>query len=151
MNENQLDAKYKQLQMLLHPDRFANKSEVERKISAVQSSLVTHAYETLKNQKLRAEYLLSLEGQKVDESDVDQMFLIEIMELMEVVNREELSQQDLKLLMKENEMEREQMGKEFNAAMSQRDFDVARKCAAKINYLVRVGDAIYERTDVHGG
>jgi molecular chaperone HscB len=147
VNEHQLDTKYKQLQMLLHPDRFENKSEVERKLSAVQSSLVTHAYQTLKNPKLRAEYLLSLEGQKVDESDVDQMFLMEVMEMNEILNEEEVSQSQLKQYMRENEAMKEQVGKEFSDSMLNKDYVNARKSAAKLNYLVRIRDTIYEMLD----
>ena len=66
IDEVTLDRTFKKLQMLLHPDRFELKSDTERKISAIQSSLVTQAYQVLRNPHLRAEYLLSLHDQKVD-------------------------------------------------------------------------------------
>ncbi len=149
IDEVALDKTFKQLQMLLHPDRFALKSETERKISAIQSSLVTQAYQVLKNPKLRAEYLLALQGHKVDVTDVDQEFLMEMMELMEVLNEnDELTQEQLKELMQMNERERSEVGRLFSQSFDARDWSKAKQYAAKLNYLVRVRDTIYERLDV---
>jgi len=151
IDEQKLDQTFKKLQMLLHPDRFACKSETEKKISAVQSSLVTNAYQVLKNPKLRAEYLLALEGQKVDVSDVDQEFLMDTMELMETLNEEELTQDELRSFMSQNEQEREDVGQEFNEAFAARDWLAAKHAAAKLNYLVRSRDTIYEMLEVEHG
>jgi hypothetical protein len=40
-----LDAEYKRMQMLLHPDKFANHTVIERNASNVTSSCVNEAYQ----------------------------------------------------------------------------------------------------------
>ncbi|XP_050679642.1 uncharacterized protein LOC126975684 [Leptidea sinapis] len=47
INENDLSMKFKHLQKLLHPDKFANKNKTEQEISERYSSLVNEAYKTL--------------------------------------------------------------------------------------------------------
>ncbi len=57
-----LDLAYFALQSKLHPDRFTQKTENERKFSIEQSIALNQAYETLKNPLNRAEYMLQLRG-----------------------------------------------------------------------------------------
>ncbi len=57
-----LDLAYFSLQSKLHPDRFTNKTETEKKFSIEQSIALNQAYETLKNPLNRAEYMLQLRG-----------------------------------------------------------------------------------------
>jgi len=60
-----LDGRFKDLQKQLHPDKFANKSMVERAASAETSSTVNQAYQTIKNPQLRMNYILARLGIEV--------------------------------------------------------------------------------------
>lgn len=81
-----LTGRYRDLQKALHPDRFANAPDQERRLSLQQAAQVNSGYETLRDPLARARYLLTLQGAEHDDetstiSDVD--FLEEQMELRE--------------------------------------------------------------------
>jgi molecular chaperone HscB len=81
-----LDARYRELQRSLHPDRFVSAGDRERLQSVQQATQVNEAYRTLKDPLLRGRYLLQLGGYTFDDehhttSDID--FLMEQMELRE--------------------------------------------------------------------
>lgn len=82
-----LSERYKELQRQLHPDRFANKSEEERNLSDTWSPMVNEAYTTLLKPVKRANYLLELAGNPLEEGDIhlDANFLAEVMELNEEI------------------------------------------------------------------
>lgn len=78
-------ARYRDLQRAVHPDKFANASEQERRLSVQQAALINEAYQTLKSPLARARYLLEMKGITLDDTDtaMDPMFLMEQMELRE--------------------------------------------------------------------
>ncbi|MEE6513606.1 hypothetical protein FKM82_021354 [Ascaphus truei] len=80
----ELQKKYRNLQRLLHPDHFSQKSQNERDLSEKQSSLVNKAYGTLLSplsKRTLSRHGITLE----DGSDgvVDAQFLFEILEISE--------------------------------------------------------------------
>ncbi len=82
-----LSLRYRDLQRTVHPDRFANASEQEKRLSLQQTALINEAFQTLKSPLPRARYLLELNGINLDDNDtaMDPGFLMEQMELREEV------------------------------------------------------------------
>ena len=80
-----LSERYRDLQRAVHPDKFANASDQDRRLSVQQATQVNEAYQTLKSPLLRARYLLELQGVDLDDTDtsMDPMFLMEQIELRE--------------------------------------------------------------------
>src|SRR5687767_436413 len=81
-----LDRAYRDIQSQIHPDRFAQAGDAERRASMQMTTQVNEAYRTLKSPVLRAKYLLGLHGVDVDFETNTAMppeFLTEQMELRE--------------------------------------------------------------------
>ncbi len=81
-----LTERYRALQHVAHPDRFASATDREKRVSVQQSAYINEALQTLKVPLKRAKYMLELKG--IDMSSetsiqMDQAFLIEQMELRE--------------------------------------------------------------------
>ena len=91
----ELDARYRNLQRSVHPDRFASSSDRERRISMQQATQINEAYEVLKDPLKRGRYLLELRGHAIeprDSSHQDSAFLMQQMELRETLA--DIRQQD---------------------------------------------------------
>ncbi|MEN8179373.1 MAG: co-chaperone HscB [Pseudomonadota bacterium] len=81
-----LAERYRELQRVIHPDRYANASEQERRLSMQGASRINEAFETLKDPIARGSYLLTLHGIQMDarkETTQDMAFLMEQIELRE--------------------------------------------------------------------
>jgi len=78
-------ARYRDLQRAVHPDKFANAPDQERRLSVQQAAQINEAYQTLKLPLSRARYLLELNGITLNDNDtaMEPMFLMEQMELRE--------------------------------------------------------------------
>ncbi len=57
-----LEARYRELQREVHPDRFAAAPDAERRVSLQLATRVNEAYRTLKSPLKRAVYILQLRG-----------------------------------------------------------------------------------------
>jgi molecular chaperone HscB len=81
-----LEQSYRDLQGLVHPDRFAQAGDAERRASMQMTTRVNEAYRTLKNPVHRAKHLLELHGVDVAFETNTQMptdFLLQQMEMRE--------------------------------------------------------------------
>jgi len=61
-----LEKKFLQLSWKLHPDNYVNATPEEREISLKRSSELNDAYRTLREPVARVEYLLAIEGARVE-------------------------------------------------------------------------------------
>ena len=83
-----LDNRYRELQAQVHPDKFVQSGDAERRLSLQWATRANEAYQVLKNPLLRAQYLLSLAGHDVEGENNNAMppeFLMEQMEWREAV------------------------------------------------------------------
>ena len=84
----QLNGRFRELQTIVHPDRYAAAGDEQRLRAIKLSSYLNEAYETLKSPLRRAGYLLQLRGldiEKVDQSDLDPELLFEQISLREAL------------------------------------------------------------------
>ena len=83
-----LDQSYRALVRSVHPDRFVNASDQERRISMQQATQINEGYQVLKDPLKRGRYLLELDGRVHDDernTTSDTPFLMEQMELREAL------------------------------------------------------------------
>ncbi|XP_048198681.1 iron-sulfur cluster co-chaperone protein HscB isoform X2 [Perognathus longimembris pacificus] len=86
VDTTKLQQRYQQLQRLIHPDFFSQRSQIEKDFSEKHSTLVNDAYKTLLAPLSRGLYLLKLHGIEIPEGtdcEIDSQFLMEIMEINE--------------------------------------------------------------------
>lgn len=90
-----LSQRYQELQRVVHPDKFANASDRERRLSVEKAAVINEAYQVLKSPQRRARYMLELQSVSFDDEKdtaLDPAFLMEQIELREALG--ELSQND---------------------------------------------------------
>jgi molecular chaperone HscB len=84
-----LEARYRELQREVHPDRFAAASQAEQRVSMQLATRVNEAYLTLKSPLRRAAYLLQLHGVDPEfetNTEMPPEFLAEQMERRETLD-----------------------------------------------------------------
>lgn len=82
----QLDARWKQLQREVHPDRFAAQGAAAQRVAMQWSARINEAYQRLKDPQRRAAYLCELHGAPIEAENNTAMpaeFLMQQMELRE--------------------------------------------------------------------
>ncbi len=87
INKIELDQKVKTLQTKFHPDKFANGSDLEKRLALQLSSHVNDGYKILSDIVLRVEYILKINNFVKDESMTinDPDFLQEQIEYNELI------------------------------------------------------------------
>src|SRR5574343_545588 len=78
-----LDSRYRDIQAQVHPDRFANASDAERRLSMQWATHANAAYQTLKKPLERAKYMLHLAGHDIQEENNNDMPADSLMDQME--------------------------------------------------------------------
>lgn len=85
----QLDARWKELQRQVHPDKFAAQGAAAQRVAMQWSARINEAYRRLKDPLNRAAYLCELNGAPIDAESNTAMpaeFLMQQMELREAVD-----------------------------------------------------------------
>jgi molecular chaperone HscB len=84
----QLDSRYRELQRIMHPDRYASAGDQERRLAMQQATRINEGYQTLKDPLKRGRYLLELGGFVFSDqhhTTRDGEFLMRQMELREAL------------------------------------------------------------------
>jgi molecular chaperone HscB len=88
LDVGELGMRYRDLQAVVHPDRYANASDQEQRLALQQATQVNEAYETLRDPLRRAIYMLRLHGVDTNQETAttrDTGFLMQQMELREAL------------------------------------------------------------------
>ncbi|XP_033827957.2 iron-sulfur cluster co-chaperone protein HscB [Periophthalmus magnuspinnatus] len=142
-----LQKKYLQLQRLLHPDNFSQKSEREQGYSESQSALVNKAYETLLKPLSRGLYMLELQGLNIEEgtdSAVNSELLMELMEINEALDAVETPQEA-------NEIGQDTKGKladlteQIDTALNKGELQTAKALLTKMKYFANIEEKVKEK------
>lgn len=84
----QLDSAYREIQGRVHPDRFVNASDAEKRVAMQWATRANEAYQTLRHPQQRAQYLCELNGvdlQTESNTAMPMDFLMQQMELREAL------------------------------------------------------------------
>ncbi|WP_020652971.1 Fe-S protein assembly co-chaperone HscB [Massilia niastensis] len=84
-----LDSAYREIQGRVHPDRFVNASDAEKRVAMQWATRANEAYQTLRNPQKRAQYLCEINGvdlQTESNTAMPMAFLMQQMEWREALD-----------------------------------------------------------------
>lgn len=124
----QLDKNYTQLQQIFHPDKQINKNKLEKIFALEYAIKINEAYNILKDDKKRAEYLLFLEGIIINQEDGNNInpnkdILITMLDISENPNNYEIF--DMK----------KECWEKFKHEFKEKNFQEAAQAIIKLQYL----------------
>lgn len=139
-----LGIRYRALQQEFHPDRYATKTDVEKRLAVQSASLINQAFDTLKSPLKRAQYLLELNS--VDASHeahitTDTSFLMQQIELRESLSGISKTQDpwvELDRLKAEIEQTYIELQREFHDFFCKNALDFAFNTVAKMQFFSKL-------------
>jgi molecular chaperone HscB len=147
---DQVQHRYRVLQRAVHPDKYANSSSQERRVSMQHTSLINQALHTLKHPVERAMYLLQLKGVDFsmdNQTTMDAAFLMEQMamrEKLESVREQNDPLAELDSMSVDVRLKMNAMGDEFKRAYASGDIDAAKETVRKLQFIYKAGKEIDE-------
>jgi len=130
-----------ELQKQVHPDRFANASDQQKRLSMQQTSWINEAQATLKDPVLRATYLLKLKGVDIkleNETTMDAGFLmqqLEMRERLENISSEAEPLDALDALAKETRANMDEVMQGFADSYESGQLDESREWVRKLQFM----------------
>ncbi len=143
-----IESKYRELQSLLHPDRYATAGAQEKRLAVQGAALVNQAYAVLTDDCTRAAYLLELKGVEFnDEPDTvnDPDFLMEQMALRETLEQSVAAADPavaLAQLERDANARMAEWSEHFKRTYADGDFAVAREAVLKMKFIKKFHDEI---------
>lgn len=138
----ELAEKYRDLQRILHPDKYSQKSETEKDFSIQHSSLVNKAYNTILKPLTRGLYMLRLKEEDLEkETQMDLVFLDRIMDINESIIEAD-SLEVIQALQAENQKVLHCLNAEISQAFLKDDKTLAKQLLVKLKYYVNIEEKI---------
>ncbi|MFZ6766074.1 Fe-S protein assembly co-chaperone HscB [Undibacterium sp. Di26W] len=107
LDQGQLDAAYREVQNQVHPDKFVQAGEAEKRVAMQWATRANEAYQTLKKPLKRARYLCELQGvdlQTESNTSMPGAFLMQQMEWREAFDDARRENNQAALLRLEREL-----------------------------------------------
>ncbi|XP_065359910.1 iron-sulfur cluster co-chaperone protein HscB [Calliphora vicina] len=138
-----LTKRFRQLQTVVHPDKFSNKTSREQTNSADWSSLINKAYKTLSVPIDRGQYLLELNGLQIpqDNSVLNKEFLMEMMERNEEVE-DATTKNELNAINDRLTQELQEKVVSLGNAFSENNLEMAKSLLVEMKYLISIQKTI---------
>lgn len=145
-----LDARWKQLQRLAHPDRFAHQGAAAQRIAMQWSVRINEAYQRLRDPLRRAAYWCELQGVPIEAESNTAMpadFLVQQMQWREALE-EARTPEDVETLLRAVEAERrERLDALADAIDIRADAHAAVAQVRALMFIERFADALHARLD----
>jgi molecular chaperone HscB len=148
VDNQRLAERFRQLQAMYHPDRFATADDQQRRLSVQTTAFINEAYETLKTPRLRARYLLQLAGVDFNEdteTSKDPAFLMAQMTLREDI--EDAPQANdpfaaLDTIHATIRQQQTQLADAFKQAYHAKDYETAKAIVLKMRFFERINGEV---------
>ena len=147
-----LDAAYREVQGQVHPDRFVNATDAEKRVAMQWATRANEAYQTLKNPQKRAHYMCELNGidlQTESNTAMPMQFLMQQMEWREALG-EAKAAKDMEALEaldaevgKDRKARMVQIGEQIEAS----DYEQAAQGVRALMFLEKFGEELHYAFD----
>lgn len=147
LDTQKLQKKYLQLQRLLHPDNFSQKSVKEQEYSESQSSLVNKAYNTLLKPLSRGIYMLELQGLNIEEgtdAGADSEFLMDLMEINEALDAAQTPQEANKIGL-DAKGKLADLTEQTDTALNKGELQAAKALLTQMKYFANIEEKVKEK------
>jgi molecular chaperone HscB len=143
-----LDTAYRDVQGRVHPDRFVNASDTEKRVAMQWATRANEAYQTLKNPLKRARYLVELNGVDLQTESNTAMpldFLMQQMEWREALGEARAARDGAALDKIDAELKRERrdrlakIGRELDAGQ----YEQAGQDIRALMFIEKFGDEVH--------
>jgi molecular chaperone HscB len=143
-----LDTAYRDVQGRVHPDRFVNASDTEKRVAMQWATRANEAYQTLKNPLKRARYLVELNGvdlQTESNTAMPMDFLVQQMEWREALGdaraaKDAAALDDIDAQLKRERKQRlEKIGRELDAGQ----YEQAGQDIRALMFIEKFGDEVH--------
>ncbi len=152
LDKAELSSRYLELQKRVHPDKFVDASDREKRLSMQWTTQINEAYATLGSPLSRAIYLLQLQGIEIADNPVlEPSFLMDQIELREELEEIETADGSLEVLDQFKSKLKILLNSQqqaFAGLFGQRAFDQAEQLVYKMqfmNKLVIAADHVEEK------
>ncbi|MDQ9171478.1 Fe-S protein assembly co-chaperone HscB [Oxalobacteraceae bacterium R-40] len=153
IDANALDNAYRDVQGRVHPDRFANASEAEKRVAMQWATRANEAYQTLKNPFKRAAYLCELNGidlQTESNTAMPREFLMQQMEWREALEDAKLEKnitalEELDAILRDERKRQEAL---VGNLLDSGEFAEAGQAVRKLMFLEKFADEIVHAFEV---
>jgi molecular chaperone HscB len=143
-----LDAAYRDVQGQVHPDRFVNATDAEKRVAMQWATRANEAYQTLKHPQKRAQYLCELHGvdlQTESNTAMPMDFLMQQMEWREALGdaRAGKDLDALEALDGQVRAERKTRLADIGQQLDAGDFELAAQGVRALMFLDKFGDELH--------
>lgn len=149
---NALDRAYHDVQGQVHPDRFVNATEAERRVAMQWATRANEAYQTLRNPFKRAAYLCEINGIDLEtesNTSMPRAFLVQQMEWRESLDdaRGSKDPEVLEALATEVQAARRQQVLDIGILLDKHEFQGAAKGVRQLMFLEKFGEEVSNAVD----
>ncbi|MCK5720497.1 MAG: Fe-S protein assembly co-chaperone HscB [Thiomargarita sp.] len=134
---------YQDLQRTVHPDKYANASDQERRLAMQKTTQINEAFQTLKDPLKRGLYLLQLRHIDTNISIMDNNFLMQQIELHEELatfRQQANPLEKLQHFLDRIEQYKKQIINTLNQTFTQQDYDSAHSGVQKLQFFSRLNE-----------
>jgi molecular chaperone HscB len=142
-----LDSAYREVQGKVHPDRFVNATDAEKRVAMQWATRANEAYQTLKHPQKRAQYLCELNGvnlQVESNTAMPMAFLMQQMEWREALGeaRTDKDVEALEALDNQVKLDRKARMIELERVLGAGDFNKAAEDLRALMFLEKFSEEI---------
>ena len=142
-----LDSAYRDVQGRVHPDKFVNATDAEKRVAMQWATRANEAYQTLKNPQKRAQYMCELNGvdlQTESNTSMPMAFLMQQMEWREELGDARASKDSaaLEALEKQLRNARKERLAEIEQQIDANDYAQAAQGVRALMFLEKFGEEV---------